>query len=123
MGTPSRRSLPMLVQALQDIQDRCGWLPPDELAFLALRARVPLCRVEEIASFFPGFRRREPVPITIQICQDMTCHLHGAAKLRNAEQLKEPHTGESIRVEPVSCLGRCDGAPVVCVSRHAPGPA
>src|SRR5437660_984138 len=35
----------MIVPALLDIQERYGYLPQEELEFLALRARVPLYRI------------------------------------------------------------------------------
>ena len=89
----------MLVQALQQIQDQFGYLPRTELEFLAGRAAVPLYRVQEVTSFFPHFRREPPPPVTVHVCQSMTCHLGGAADLlaRTREVAAPADRGETAR--------------------------
>jgi formate dehydrogenase beta subunit len=109
----------MIVKALLDIQERHGWLPPEELQFLALRANVPLYRVEELTTFFPHFRRQKPPDVTVLVCQTMSCHVAGAPELIASVQKLAGQVGENrLHVEGVSCLGRCDRAPVAFVSRH-----
>jgi NADH:ubiquinone oxidoreductase subunit F (NADH-binding) len=104
----------MIIKALLDIQERHGYLPQDELEFLALRMNVPLYRVQELTTFFPHFRRQKPPAVTVHICQTLTCHLRGAPGLiKQAEEF-----GDQVHVEGVSCLGRCDRAPVCLISRH-----
>src|SRR5438045_9404283 len=77
----------MIVPALLEIQNRYGYLPQEELEFLALKARVPLYRVQELTTFFPHFRLQAPPRVTLHICQSMTCHLRGsAAQLQAARQ-------------------------------------
>src|SRR4051812_36815372 len=103
----------MIVQALLAIQQRYGYLPEAELEFLALRAGVPLYRVEEVTTFFPHFRRTPPPRVTLHVCQSMTCHLRGAAGvLDEARALAGADDGRQVEVRGVSCLGRCDRAPV-----------
>jgi NADH:ubiquinone oxidoreductase subunit F (NADH-binding)/NADH:ubiquinone oxidoreductase subunit E len=110
----------MLVQALLDIQGRYGHLPEAELEFLALRAGVPLYRVHEVTTFFPHFRREEPPKVTLHVCQSMTCHLRGAPEvLEEARALADRHGEKNLEVCAVSCLGRCDRAPVALLGRHA----
>src|SRR5262245_46985823 len=114
----------MIIQALLDIQQRHGYLPQEELEFLDLRADVPLYRIEEVTTYFPYFRRREPSDpeppeVTLRVCRSMTCHLRGAAELlASARQLAGLQKPSPLAVEGVSCLGRCDRAPVAFVSRH-----
>lgn len=112
----------MIVPALRDIQERYGYLPEEELEFLALRADVPLYRVQEVASFFPHFRLNEPPRVTVGICQSMTCHLRGAAGLLAGMQtaFRDEIEKKTLSIDGVSCLGRCDRAPVACISRHGP---
>jgi NADH:ubiquinone oxidoreductase subunit F (NADH-binding) len=108
----------MIVRSLLEIQERYGYLPQEELEFLALRAGVPLYRVQELTTFFPHFRREEPPETTLHVCQSMTCHLRGAPGLiAAAQQVAEEHPGK-LEVCGVSCLGRCDRAPVALASRH-----
>jgi NADH:ubiquinone oxidoreductase subunit F (NADH-binding)/NADH:ubiquinone oxidoreductase subunit E len=116
----------MLVQRLRAIQNRHGYLPDAELVELSKKLGVPLPRIEEVVSFFPAFRRDRdrPADIEVRVCRDMSCHLHGAAQLLCEDGLPAlaaelaRTSGRTIRVEGVSCLGRCDRAPAMWVECH-----
>jgi NADH:ubiquinone oxidoreductase subunit F (NADH-binding) len=108
----------MIIQALRDIQDRRGYLPDEELEFLALRLNAPLARVHEVASFYPSFRRKPPCPVEVGVCRDLSCHLRGSARLLAEATRHYAGKDDGIRVAGVSCQGRCDHAPVVHVCRH-----
>jgi NADH:ubiquinone oxidoreductase subunit F (NADH-binding)/NADH:ubiquinone oxidoreductase subunit E len=117
----------MLVQRLREIQNRFGFLPDEELHALARDTGLPLYRIEEVSSFFPGFRlgRADPAEIVVRVCRDMTCHLRGSAALLDEKKglpsltpSLSSATGCTVAVEGVSCLGRCDRAPVVWAERH-----
>ena len=141
----------MIVQHLRAIQNRFGFLPDAELQRLSTETGIAQARIEEVASFFPGFRqeRDRPAAIEVRVCRDMTCHHRGAQKLLAADGLRllcddaairasleanapqwAKEAGERtasrelcrIAVEGVSCLGRCDRAPAVWVER-SPMPA
>jgi NADH:ubiquinone oxidoreductase subunit F (NADH-binding)/NADH:ubiquinone oxidoreductase subunit E len=111
----------MIVQRLREIQNRLGFLSEAELRALARETGVPLYRIEEVSSFFPAFRleRSSPPDVTLRVCRDMTCHLRGSGGLLDgktglpvlAAELSDS-TGKKVCVEGVSCLGRCDRAPV-----------
>jgi NADH:ubiquinone oxidoreductase subunit F (NADH-binding) len=106
----------MIVPSLLEIQERYGFLPLAELEFLALRAGVPLYRVQELTTFFPHFRHSPPPRVSVHVCQSMTCHLRGAPELlRKAKEL----AGDQVEVHGVSCLGRCDRAPACLIGQHA----
>lgn len=114
----------MLIERLRKIQHDFGYLPDAELTALARELEVPLYRLQELASYYPSFRQEynKPAELEIRVCRDMTCHHRGAAELlrcgiRIASELNEIRAS-SIRVEGVSCLGRCDRAPVAWVERQ-----
>ncbi|MCE9532463.1 MAG: NAD(P)H-dependent oxidoreductase subunit E, partial [Planctomycetes bacterium] len=112
-----------IVQRLREIQDHHGYLPDVELAKLARDTGTPLYRLQEVASFFFHFRQEwdKPPDIEIKVCRDMSCHLAQAADLLHADTgLKRFEATKNLRVEVTgtSCLGRCDRAPAVCISRH-----
>jgi NADH:ubiquinone oxidoreductase subunit F (NADH-binding)/NADH:ubiquinone oxidoreductase subunit E len=109
-----------IVQELQEIQERCGYLPKAELEALSKRLKkVPLHRIHEVASFFPHFRLTAPPTLDVKVCRDMSCHLRGAVEfLKNLEALAEEVGPGEIVVEGVSCLGQCDGAPAVLVGER-----
>jgi formate dehydrogenase beta subunit len=116
----------MIIRRLREIQNRHGYLPDAELRQFAREAGVPLSQIEEVASFFPAFRRERdrPANLEVRVCRDLTCHLRGAGELLAADGLPAlaaevaGQSGLSIRVEGVSCLGRCDRAPVLWAERH-----
>ena len=111
----------MIVQALNEIQTRCGWLPPLELRRLSQQRGIPLHRLHEVASYFPHYRL-EPRShkVDVQVCRDMSCFLRGSADLHKQLEAFASHLGGSaLRVEGVSCLGQCDFAPAVSIDDHA----
>ena len=110
----------MIVQELHAVQDRCGYLPEDELRSLAGRLGVPLHRLHEVASFFPHYRLKPPPRVEVKVCRDMACHLRGSPRLRrNLEALANEIDPSQVVVGGVSCLGQCDAAPyVVSVNDH-----
>jgi NADH:ubiquinone oxidoreductase subunit F (NADH-binding)/NADH:ubiquinone oxidoreductase subunit E len=109
----------MIVQALHEIQHRCGYLPEGELRALAQRLTVPLHRLHEVASFYPHYRLQPPPDVDVRVCQDMACHLRNADRLRrNLEALANEIVGSQVAVGGVSCLGQCDRAPAVSINDH-----
>ncbi|HEY2880944.1 MAG TPA: NAD(P)H-dependent oxidoreductase subunit E [Pirellulales bacterium] len=107
----------MIVQELHKIQHEHRYLPAGELRALSERIGVPLCRLHEVASYFPHFRTSPAPAAEVRVCRDMACYLHGAAacKQRLATLAGEIGGGQ-VEVEGASCLGRCDGAPAVMVN-------
>jgi NADH:ubiquinone oxidoreductase subunit F (NADH-binding)/NADH:ubiquinone oxidoreductase subunit E len=109
----------MIVQALHEIQKTHGFLPKSELKAFSERTGTPLYRLQEVASFFPHFRLEPPPGVEVQVCRDMACHLRGAAALQqDLSKLCSGHGGEGVHVGGVSCLGRCDNSPVVCINEQ-----
>ena len=109
-----------LIRELYELQEAKGWLPPEELRALAHRLRVPLYRLQGLASFYPHFRMAPPPRATIAVCRDLACHLRGAQQL--AKEIRA-EAGEGIEVQEVSCLGRCEGAPACAVQDIPIAPA
>src|SRR3954447_19459621 len=105
----------MIVQHLNQIQSRHGYLPRESLVALGERLAVPLYRIEEVVSFYPHYRKTPPPEIEVHVCRDMSCHLRGSAKLIGELQQSlapEIKAGRA-SVCGVSCLGRCDRPPAV----------
>ena len=116
---PYRRDL--MIEYLHLIQDRFGCLYADHLVALAKMMRLALTEVYETATFYAHFDvvaedENPPAPITVRVCDSLTCELFGAREL--IDQLKtqfEP----AVRILRAPCMGRCDAAPTVEVGhRH-----
>jgi formate dehydrogenase beta subunit len=108
---------PSLIPALNAIQERCGWLPREELVALSRDVRRPLYEIEGLVSFYPHFRTDPPKAVQIAVCHDLTCWLHGAD-----DRIRETKAryGDDVDIEivEVSCLGRCDIAPAAAVDER-----
>jgi len=108
-----------IIRALRVLQDARGYLRDDDLKDLADRLGVSRYRLQEVASFFPHFRREPQPPFEVKVCRDMACHLAGAPQLlTRLKELPAANDPKQLVVTTVSCLGRCDRAPVVCAERH-----
>jgi len=117
-GQSLRRDL--LIEHLHRIQDRFGCLSPSHLAALAEYMNLPLAEVYEVATFYAHFDvlgdgEEAPPPVTIRVCDSLTCRIMGATELREALQRD---AGADVRVLRAPCVGRCDHAPVAVVGRR-----
>ena len=115
---PRRRDL--LIEHLHLIQDRYGHISAPHLVALAHEMRLAPAEVYEVATFYHHFdvvREGEipPPALTVRVCDSVTCEMFGARDL--IASLTEA-VGDSVRIQPVSCLGRCDKAPVAIVGRN-----
>ena len=109
-----------LIEYLHAIQDREGCLPAGLLQGLAERLAIPMAEVYEVASFYAHFDivgdgETPPAPVTVRVCDSLSCMLAGAEKLLKDLE-KKGHKG--VRVLRAPCMGRCDRAPVAVVGQH-----
>lgn len=120
---PRRRDL--LIEHLHLIQDKFGRLSDDHLAALAQEMSLAMAEVYETASFYAhfdlvGHGETNPPPLTVRVCDSLTCALFGADRLHS--ELKQS-LGQEVRVLKAPCMGRCDQAPVALVGRRHIGNA
>ena len=101
---------PSMIPLLHEIQREHGWLPREELVRLAREARRPLYELEGLVSFYPHFRTAPPEGVEVAVCRDLSCRLaRGNAEIPAGATVRE-----------VSCVGRCDSAPMAVVDEHYP---
>jgi NADH:ubiquinone oxidoreductase subunit F (NADH-binding)/NADH:ubiquinone oxidoreductase subunit E len=101
---------PSLIPALHAIQREHGWLPRERLVALARDTRRPLYEIEGLVSFYPHFRTAPAEGVEVAVCRDLSCRL---ARTR-------AEVPEGAVVREVSCVGRCDRAPVAVVGERYP---
>jgi len=102
-------------EELREIQHEYGYLPVEQLQLLAGRIQLPLSQIHAVASFYPHFRLTPPPRVDVRVCGDMTCHIRGGPEVKAALQQAFRGT-EDVVIRDVSCLGRCDHAPAVCMN-------
>jgi formate dehydrogenase len=115
---PRERAL--LIEYLHLIQDKEGCLPEGHLHALAEELKIPMAEVYEVATFYAHFDvvgqdESRPPPITIRVCDSLSCMLAGAERLI-AELQGENIPG--VRVLRAPCIGSCDTAPAAEVGHH-----
>src|SRR3954466_7376082 len=115
---PRRRDL--LIEHLHLLQDRLGCLHVRHLVALASELRLPLVEVYEVASFYAHFDlvmdgEPPPPPLTVRVCDSLTCAIMGAEKLFEALPAA---LGPGVRVVRAPCMGGCHRAPVAAIG-HA----
>ncbi len=82
--------------------------------------KLSFAEVFETATFYAHFdvvKEGEPdiAPLTIRVCDSLTCAMLGAEKLLHELQ---DRAGPGIRVVRAPCVGRCDTAPAAEVGHH-----
>src|SRR6201998_3963567 len=115
---PRRRDL--LIEHLHLIQDKYSQISAAHLAPLAGAMKLSFGEVFETATFYAHFdvvKEGEPdiAPLTIRVCDSLTCALMGAEKLLRELQ---PTAGPGSVVVRAPCVGRCDTAPAAEVGHH-----
>src|SRR6202049_3305224 len=108
---PRRRDL--LIEYLHLIQDTCRQISAAHLAALADEMKLSFAEVFETATFYAHFDvvkegEADIAPLTIRVCDSLTCAMLGAEKLLHELQAK---AGPGVRVVRAPCVGRCDTAP------------
>ena len=76
--------------------------------------------VYEVATFYAHFDvvkegETPPPPLTIRVCESLSCNLAGAERLIADLQAT---TGSGVRVVRAPCVGHCHTAPVAEVGHH-----
>src|SRR3546814_12351013 len=76
--------------------------------------KLPMAAVYEVASFYAHFDivlegEAPPPPLTIRVCDSLTCEMMGAQDLLKA---LPKEVGDKVRVLAAPCMGRCATAPV-----------
>src|SRR5260370_1610352 len=108
------RNRDLLIEFLRLIEGEYGCLSARQLRALAEEMRLAQAEVYEVASFYDHFDvvkegEPAPAPLTIRVCDSISCMLAGAEKL--LAELAGSVDPAAIRVMRAPCIGRCAGAP------------
>lgn len=111
---PYRSRQDLLIPALQEVQARLGYLPPEALDEVAAALKVPLSRVYGVATFYAQFRLKKLAKHVVQVCCGTACHVRGSQAIKESLWRAFAHSAE-VSLEEVRCVGCCSLAPVVIV--------
>ena len=121
--SPRRRDL--LIEYLHLIQDKYGCLSAEHLVALADEMKMALTEVYEVATFYAHFdvvtdEADRPPPVTIRVCDSITCEMMGSEALISALADK---AGPEVRILRAPCMGACDKAPALAIGHAQIAPA
>lgn len=110
----------LILFALQEINERFGWVSPEAAEIVAERLGTTVNRVFGLLTFYADFRTEPRAHHFMLLCHGMSCYVMGSQQL--VQQLQDRYgiadgqttaDGE-LSVQVVNgCLGVCDRSPVV----------
>ncbi len=115
----------MLVQILQAIVMRYGWVPEETIRQLADEVNLSRADVYGVVTYYHDFRTEPPGEHIVKICQAEACQAMGSRTLtdhaRKSLGAALHETNDNITLEPVYCLGNCACAPAVMIDGKTHG--
>ena len=107
-----------IIPILSSIHEEYGHVSEAQVEELEKTYGLPKVQVQEVITFYSRFRQSKPNRFHVQFCDNIVCRMFDSEKL--IAQLQSPQYAQELTVEPVPCLGVCDGAPAMLVNdqRH-----
>jgi NADH-quinone oxidoreductase subunit E len=108
-----------LINALEEIQERFRYLPPEALILASERLGVPLSQAYSVATFYNAFSLKPKGKHCLNVCMGTACHVRGSLQvLERLETKLGVKSGRTTRdhlftLETVNCLGACALGPIV----------
>ncbi|MCL2337637.1 MAG: NADH-quinone oxidoreductase subunit NuoE [Firmicutes bacterium] len=116
-----------LIPALQQVQNKLGYVPRVAMQKAAAHFRIPAVEVYGVITFYNQFRLTPPGKNQVKICMGTACHMRGANIIQEAwERRLQIKVGETtadreFSLERVACVGCCTMAPVVVINEEVNG--
>jgi NADH:ubiquinone oxidoreductase subunit E len=108
-----------LIAALEAIQERFRYLPPEALLLASERLGVPLSQAYSVATFYNAFSLKPKGKHCLHVCMGTACHVRGSpqvlGRLETKLGIKAGGTtrDRNFTLETVNCLGACALGPIV----------
>ncbi len=108
-----------IITALEEIQERYHYLPPEALILASERLGVPLSQAYSVATFYNAFSLKPKGKHCLSVCMGTACHVRGSPqvldRLESKLGIKAGGTSRDrlFTLETVNCLGACALGPIV----------
>ena len=116
-----------LLQVLREVQEACGWIPPEAIDCIQARLALPRSKILGVATFYSFLHIKPCGRYRVLFSDNITDRMLGSEALRNrlcrnlwVEQGKVSEDG-LVSVDTTSCTGLCDQGPALLVNGHAIG--
>ncbi len=114
-----------LLQVLREVQEACGWIPPESIDCIQARLGLPRAKILGVATFYSFLHIVPRGRYRILFSDNITDRMLGGPALldrmcRNlwVERGKVSEDG-LVSVDTTSCTGLCDQGPAMLVNGHA----
>ncbi|MDZ7642951.1 MAG: formate dehydrogenase subunit gamma [Woeseiaceae bacterium] len=117
----------LLVQILNAIVARYGFIPEDAVRHLAEELNLSRADVHGVVHYYHDFRTAPPGKTVVKVCQAESCQAMGSRELtahvreRLQLDLNETSADGRYTLEPVYCLGNCACSPAVMINDRVYG--
>lgn len=108
-----------LIGALEEIQERFRYLPPEALILASERLGVPLSQAYSVATFYNAFSLKPKGKHCLTVCLGTACHVRGSPQVLDRLETKlgiqagETTPNHLFTLETINCLGACALGPIV----------
>ena len=116
-----------LLQVLREVQEACGWIPPEAIDCIQARLGLPRSKILGVATFYSFLHIKPCGRYRVLFSDNITDRMLGSEALRSrlcrnlwVEQGKASEDG-LVSVATTSCTGLCDQGPALLVNGRAIG--
>ena len=125
-GRPSRARTELL-EVLHEVQRTFQSVPRAAAEEIEREMGVPVTDTYGVVTFYDLLTERPTGRTVLRICEDVTCHLHGAEALVAAAERAigpegAPGAGGAVSWTRCACLGLCDQAPAALLGEEPLAP-
>lgn len=116
-----------LITALEEIQERYRYLPPEALILASESLGVPLSQTYAVATFYNVFSLKPKGKHCLNVCMGTACHVRGSPQILDRLETKlNIQSGETTHdhlftLETVNCLGACALGPILVTNGEYSG--
>lgn len=114
-----------LVNLLNAIQEKEGYLPESVLKIVSEKIGMPLSRIYAAASFYAFFKLEKKGMRTILVCNSPSCYLNDSTNVievvKRITGLAPGEFDDEFCFEIAQCIGCCDEAPAMMIDGKVHG--
>ena len=109
----------ILIQLLLEIQRELRWIPPEAIATINKKLKIPISEIYRVASFYTALSLKPQGKHLVRVCAGTACYVRGGPViLDSVERILCIRSGDTTKdgnftLETVNCLGCCALGPVV----------
>ena len=118
---PYRGKRGVLIQILQEVQNRYGYVSRDAVSAISEETEIAESEIYGVASFYSQFKFKKIGLHQLKVCLGTSCHVSGGESIMVSV---EHHLGirygsttddDKFSLERVACMGCCGLSPVIVI--------